>query len=114
MGRFDVYETIARMRPRPAMWIGHHSLVRLRAFLDGCFYMAHEHGIECREQPDFGGLHDWVAKRFGWYESTAGWCNIIVQECGGDEGEALDRFFDLVEEYRRSAAPGTSSGDGGG
>jgi hypothetical protein len=108
MKRFDVYATLARVRPRPAMYIGSHSLTRLRAFLDGCFYMAHEYAIECCEQPDFGGLHDWVAKRFGWYESTAGWCNIIVQECGGDEGKALDRFFELVEEYRQSAEPGAA------
>ena len=46
-----------------------------------------------------------VAKRFGWYESTAGWCHIIVQECGGDECKALDRFFELVEEYRQSGQP---------
>ena len=108
MRQFDVYETIALIRPRPAMYIGSNSLVRLRAFLDGCFYMADEFGIECCERPDFGGLHDWVARRFGWYESTAGWCNIIVQECSGDEGKALDRFFELVEEYRRSAEPGAA------
>ena len=108
MGRFDVYEFIALIRPRPAMWLGSHSLVKLRSFLDGCFYMAEEHGIECCGRPDFGGLHDWVAMRFGWYESTAGWCNIIVKECGGDEGKALDRFFELIEEYRQCAVPGTS------
>jgi len=109
MGRFDVYETIAQIRPRPALYIGFHSLVLLRAFLDGCFHMAGEHGIERCERPDFSGLHDWVAERFGWSESTAGWCNIIVQECGGDEARALDRFFELVEEYRRSAAPGVAA-----
>jgi hypothetical protein len=47
-----------------------------------------------RERPDFGRFHDWVAERFGWHESTAGWCNIIVEECGGNHGEALDRFFE--------------------
>ena len=103
MSRFDVYETIALIRARPAMYIGSHSLIRLRAFLDGCFFLAQQHGIECGERPDFGGLHDWVAKRNGWYESTAGWCNIILQQCGGDDANALDRFFELVEEYRKSA-----------
>ena len=101
-GRFNVYATIALIRPRPAMYIGDHSLRCLKSFLDGCFFLAEEHGIETSECPVFGGFHDWVAKRFGWYESTAGWCNIIVEECGGDQGKALDRFFELIEEYRRT------------
>ena len=105
MGRFDVYQTLSLIRTRPAMYLGTHSLVRLRAFLDGCFFLAGQQGIECGAQPDFGGLHDWVAKRFGWYESTAGWCSIILQECGGDDSKALDCFFELVEEYRQSSEP---------
>jgi hypothetical protein len=99
--RFNVYEVVARIRQRPAMYLGEPSLVRLRAFLDGCFYLAHEAGIGHEATPDFGGFHDWVARRFGWRESTAGWCNIILDECGGDDRQALERFFDLVEEYRR-------------
>lgn len=101
-GRFDVYDMIALIRPRPAMYIGDHSLFCLRSFLDGCFFLAEEHGIRTDESPSFGGFHDWVAERFGWYESTAGWCNIIVAECDGDPGRALDRFFELIEEYRQS------------
>ena len=101
--RYDVYQTIDRIRPRPTMYLGEYSLSRMEMFLGGCFYMADEYGIECCERPNFGGLHDWVALHYGWDESTAGWCNIIVQECGGDQGKALDRFFDLIEEYRRIA-----------
>ena len=51
---------------------------------------------------NFGGFHDWVAERFGWHESTARWCNIIVEELGGNLGEAPDRFVELVEEYQRT------------
>jgi hypothetical protein len=105
MERFDVYQTISLIRARPAMYLGMHSLVRLRAFLDGCFFLACQHGIECGTRPDFGGLHDWIAKRFGWYESTAGWCNIILHECGGDDSKALDSFFEVVEEYRSNPEP---------
>jgi hypothetical protein len=61
--------------------------------------MAHENGIERCEHPDFHGLHDWVAKRFGWDESTTGWCNIILKESGADDAKALDMFFERVDEY---------------
>lgn len=111
MGRFDVYETIALIRPRPALYIGYHSLVRMSAFVDGCFHMAKEYGIECCEEPKLSGLHDWVAKRFGWHESTAGWRNIIFQESGEDDSKALDMFFELVEEFHSCSNKnaGTSS-----
>lgn len=100
-GRFDVYETIDRIRHRPAMYLGLYSLTRLQAFLNGCMYAAAECGAELVEQPEFGGFHDWVAMYYGRFESTAGWCNIILQEAGGDEAAALARFFELVDEYRR-------------
>ena len=102
MEAFNVYDTIALIRTRPGMYLGDHSLVRLRAFLDGCFYMAERFDLGRGDGPDFGGLHDWVAKKYGWFESTAGWCDIILQECSGDESKALDQFFNLVEEYRRT------------
>jgi len=101
--RFDIYDTLALIRPRPANYIGACSLFRLYMFLQGCFHVADPHGIEDCGRPDFGGFSDWVAKRFHWKESTAGWYNIILKECGGDEGKALDRFFELIDEYRRSA-----------
>ena len=100
MTKFNIYDLITRIHPRPAMYIGAHSLVRLNSFLDGCSFLAAEYGIERSETPDFGDFHDWVARRFGWIESTAGWCNIILKECGGNESMALDCFFNLVAEYR--------------
>ena len=42
---FHVYETVERMRPRPAMYLGQCARIRLRAFLEGCFFIAHEFGI---------------------------------------------------------------------
>jgi hypothetical protein len=30
---------------------------------------------------------------------------MILQECGGDDRRALDRFFELVAEYRQRAEP---------
>jgi hypothetical protein len=98
---------VSGIRLRPAMYIGVLSLVRLRSFPDGCFYMARKYGIGCRERPDFGGFHDWFARRFGWNESMVGWCTIIVQECGGNEDKALDCFFVLIGKCRGNAGSGT-------
>jgi len=99
---YSIYDLLAKIRARPAMYLGECSLIRLRAFVDGYSFMANELGIEPRDQPNFSGFHDWVAAKFGWRESTAGWCNIILQECGGDDRKALESFFELIDEYRKS------------
>jgi len=101
---YTIYEILARIRLRPAMYLGKCSLIRLRAFVEGCTFMAQEFGVESRDHPDFGAFHDWVAQRFGWRESTAGWCNIILEECGDDDQKALESFFELVDDYRRQSA----------
>jgi hypothetical protein len=101
--QYSIYELLAKIRARPAVHLGVWSLVRLQAFLHGYSFMASELGIEPCDQSNFGGFHDWVAARFGWPESTAGWCNIILQECGGDDRKALESFFVLIDEYRKSS-----------
>jgi hypothetical protein len=85
------------------MYLGECSLIRLRAFIDGYSFMAHESEIELHDKPDFGGFHDWVAAKFEWRESTAGWCNIILEECGRDDRRAMENFFELIDEYQRTA-----------
>jgi hypothetical protein len=52
-------------------------------------------------QADFHRFHDSVAAKFGWRESTAGWCTIL-QESGGDDRRALEFFFELIDEYRKA------------
>lgn len=50
--------------------------------------------------PPFSRFNAWVAAKFDWYEPTAGWCRIILKESGGDDAAALDRFFNLVDEFQ--------------
>lgn len=111
--RFNVYELFALVRSRPGMWLGESSLTRLQLFVFGCLHITQDFGIKLDEaEPDFAGLHDWVAQRFGWRHSTAGWCHIILHACGGDEAKALEVFFELIEEYRRGAPARKGAPDG--
>lgn len=102
--RMDLYELFRQIRRRPAMYLGTCSILRLRDFLSGCHYMMMRFEIQDDTKPDFQGFHDWVAQKFGWRESTAGWANIILAETDNDEAKALDRFWELVEEYQASAS----------
>ena len=45
---------------------------------------------------DFG---EWVAYRLGFYSSCMGWRNMILDRVP-EESAALDRFFELLDEYR--------------
>jgi hypothetical protein len=103
---WTLYSLLDQVRQRPAMYIGQPSLTRLHIFLEGYGFALFKHQIKIAvESPPFDGFHDWTARRFGWRESTAGWCNIILQETGNDESAALDRFFQLLDEFRSEAAP---------
>lgn len=49
----------------------------------------------------FWYFHDWISDYYSWGESTAGWRHIILEECKGDEVEAFDVFFQLLEEFKK-------------
>ncbi|MEH2350995.1 MAG: hypothetical protein V7K55_23920 [Nostoc sp.] len=97
----NIYEILEMMRPRPQMFLGQRSLTALRGFISGYFFAMEENGILIEEEnPPFSQFHDWVARYYKWYESTAGWKNIILREVG-DEAKACDVFFELLELFKQ-------------
>ncbi|MEH2082307.1 MAG: hypothetical protein V7K89_20695 [Nostoc sp.] len=97
----NLYETLEMMRPRPQMFLGQRSLTALSGFIGGYFFAMEENGILIEEEnPPFSQFHDWVARYYKWYESTAGWKNIILREVG-DEAKACDVFFELLELFKQ-------------
>ncbi|MEH2004939.1 hypothetical protein [Nostoc sp.] len=97
----NLYETLEMMRPRPQMFLGQRSLTALSGFIGGYFFAIEENGILIEEEnPPFSQFHDWVARYYKWYESTAGWKNIILREVG-DEAKACDVFFELLELFKQ-------------
>ncbi|MDM9585591.1 MULTISPECIES: hypothetical protein [unclassified Nostoc] len=97
----NIYEILEMMRPRPQMFLGQRSLTALSGFIGGYFCAMEENGILIEEEnPSFSQFHDWVARYYKWYESTAGWKNIILREVG-DEAKACDVFFELLELFKQ-------------
>ncbi|OYE04252.1 hypothetical protein [Nostoc sp. 'Peltigera membranacea cyanobiont' 232] len=97
----NLYEILEMMRPRPQMFLGQRSLTALSGFIGGYFFAMEENGILIEEEnPPFSQFHDWVARYYKWYESTAGWKNIILREVG-DEAKACDVFFELLELFKQ-------------
>jgi len=93
-------EVWRHMRVRPEMWVGARSLDRLRAYFDGYCDAAERYAGD-RTDPLFipQEFHDWVAYRLRFQETTSGYVNMI-RERTGNEDEAIDRFFALVDEFR--------------
>ena len=91
-------------RTKAAMYIGEKKISVLAGFFNGWDFCLNCHEIkEQRLSPVSREFSDFVAKHFGWFESTAGWKNIILKESEGDEAKAVEEFFELYDEYRKKS-----------
>nr|WP_321237197.1 hypothetical protein [uncultured Psychroserpens sp.] len=93
-------------RSRTAMYIGEKKISVLKGFLDGAYYSFVAYDVN--EENLFEGFHDWVAEYYGFSESTAGWKNIILKECGNDEVKAVDEFFTVYDKFKNKSLKKTS------
>ncbi|HRH47445.1 MAG TPA: hypothetical protein PLP23_01765 [Panacibacter sp.] len=95
---FDLLE-LEDFRLRTAMYLGEKKICVLRAFIDGYFYATDTHNLKLIDDKRFLKFNDWTALHFGWRESTAGWKNIILDECNRDEEKAVDKFFEVYDKF---------------
>ncbi len=99
------FEIIERMKERPGLWLGRKSISRMQVFLAGYGTAEMDYNVK-REHPnqlfplDWWFMHEFAKIKCNEYESTAGWCNIILKHCGGNEEAALDKFYELADELR--------------
>lgn len=91
---------LGQFREKTPMYIGDWKISSLKAFIDGYLYASWVKKMDDEDRIAFGDFHDWVADYFGWRESTLGWKNIILKECGGDEEKALRKFFELYDIFK--------------
>jgi hypothetical protein len=92
----NLYDVLDKIRERPSMYTGEHSLTAIYHFING-FYMACDN--DTSETPSFDGFNDFVGRFYGKY-TTAGWKNLILSDHYGNETEAVSRFYELLDEYR--------------
>jgi len=87
------------IRKRPPMYLGTLSLTRFGAFVQGYRHALFCHSIKSDHSLDIPReIHDWVAYRLHFYESTRSYVQMILERTG-DEASALQRFFQLLDEY---------------
>lgn len=90
----NIYDLIDLMKERSGMFIGENKISAMSSFLDGYQFCARTHNIKQEKVfPPFWYFHEWAIETYKWYESTAGWKTIILQENDNDEAKALTVFL---------------------
>src|SRR4051794_2216498 len=90
-----ILEILKEVRRRPAMYLGIPSLSRLASFLRG-YHCACQKLDPENADPLFRHLCVWILHRYRSRELS--WEESILQE-SSDERDALERFWQLVDEY---------------
>jgi len=98
-----LYQEFETMRHRPALWLGSMNLTALRNYANG-FAGGIDKFVKYRFDElfplPFWFFHEFVARHYGWYESTAGWCNIILKEMQHAEEKGLLIFYELFDVFK--------------
>jgi hypothetical protein len=103
------YELLQRIKQRPGMYLGKCSITRLRMLLDGYGMARCELGMpQTKQEKEFNGFQDWIQERYK-ITSSHGWDSIILFYCA-DERDALEKFFELFEQFRNGESASTNQG----
>jgi hypothetical protein len=106
MNALSLYDALDQIRSRVHMHFGRQSITAVYDFTLSVAFLRRLGVLTLiPETPDFGGFHEWIAKRLGAKESTPGWCAMLLGECAGDERKALERFFEELDQFRSGKAP---------
>ncbi|MEH2275433.1 MAG: hypothetical protein V7K40_11745 [Nostoc sp.] len=93
-----LYELLNSIKKRPGMYLGTSSITKLDMLLRGYSLAQREVGIPPTEQErEFEGFQLWIQEKYG-IKSGQSWSKIILFY-SVDEDEALQKFFQLFEEY---------------
>jgi hypothetical protein len=98
--QFDIYnEILSSIKKRPGMYLGTSSITRLDMLLRGYSLARREVGVSPSEpEREFSGFQSWIQEKYG-IKTGQSWSKIILFY-SIDEHEALERFFELYEEYK--------------
>lgn len=98
--QFDIYnELLKGVKKRPGMYLGTNSVTKLDMVLRGYSLARREVDVPPTEsEREFEGFQSWVQDKYG-IKTGQSWSKIILFY-SIDDYEALQRFFELFEEYQ--------------
>ncbi|HBL14372.1 MAG TPA: hypothetical protein DD379_23885 [Cyanobacteria bacterium UBA11162] len=108
----DLYSIIEKIKKAPSMYLGRHSIICLQAFLSGYSVAKYQLGEQpTKQDQDFMEFPEWIRQRFN-VQTSQSWANIILFY-SEDESKALDKFFELLDEFINRNVSADSVGEGG-
>jgi hypothetical protein len=113
----ECYKLLKTIEHRPAMWTGENSLKSIHLYASGYYQALLDQKVHTNAHTD-EPFFDWVANKLGYYESTAGWVNMIVAYSIGFDSANIDwnvalnhsitkeehsksifNFYEMLEEF---------------
>ena len=95
----NLYQHLKIIEPKPALYLGGLSINKLDTYIHGYIAACYFKGIEENLEPRWELFHEFAKRKTGFYESTSGWCNMILSKCDSDEEKALKLFFECFDEF---------------
>ncbi|AFY41198.1 hypothetical protein [Nostoc sp. PCC 7107] len=97
--QLDIYDEILKgVKKRPGMFLGSSSITKLDMVLRGASLARREAGVApTKSEKSFEGFQSWIQEKYG-IKTGQSWAKIILFY-SIDEYEALQKFFELYEEY---------------
>lgn len=102
MNANNLYSLLDSIREKSYLYTGNRHLSALYYIINGYQLYCLHNGINENLIPEWNTFHDFVAKEFGYYESTSGYRNMILEKCNFDEEKALVEFYKLFDLFRKS------------
>lgn len=112
------YPLLKLIERRTALYTGQLSLYSIYAYLGGYSHALRDNEIKGKDLRNIS-FHDYVAKKLGYYESTAGWANMILAFSIGlvpktikwtpffemhitieQHAKSVELFYKLLEEFK--------------
>jgi hypothetical protein len=115
----ECYKILKQIELHPAMWTGEATLDSIRNYISGYYHALLDNKIVHKAHTD-EPFFDWVANKLGYYESSAGWANMILAYCMGFKPQeinwedvfatpvtkeqhlkSISYFYELLEEFKK-------------
>lgn len=98
----NLYSLLDLIREKPYLYTGNRHLSTLYYTINGYRLYCLHNNIHENLIPEWNTFHDFVAKELGYYESTSGYRNMILEKCNFEEEKALVEFYKLLDLFRKS------------
>lgn len=93
-----IYDLLENIKKRPKMYLGSSSITRLHMLLIGYNIGINEGGSDkIKEEFKFQDFQKWIQKKYDVLSSKS-WATIILEN-SANESDALNKFFELFEEF---------------